>query len=509
LVSIEKYEDYNHRRVPLAGLLSLALALSLAGCSEMPLATPEEMVAFEQAGTITPVLDMTRVEKAQLTTGPYRVVRGDVLEFTMAALLQAVTAAEVQAAQGGRTPVINPYLARVRDNGAIVLPAVGPMIVAGLSLSQIEERVTEAYRSYVVPHPSVFVRVAEYKMAKVYIAGAVKTPGVYTLQADQMTLSHLLTHAGGITEAGAAVVRLLRSSPARPAAARIIPVNAPSADRPIGARQDANEGAGPPNGPRGVEDPEADPSAQAAERDGSPSGLPVRNLALESLSLTPDFGLGGPSQTWTLTLGDLEAGRRPKSQNISLSPAAAIVPSGQDASGLAEADSTDLGPRGSDVLPVGAGGPEARPIVLPVVNTNIPYRDIALDEGDTVVVEPVQMPLFSVLGLVMRPGNFPYPTGAHYNLTQAIAFAGGLDPVARPFYATVYRLKEDGTIARAPFRLMKSDKFTEALGTPIRPGDVVAVEHTLRTHFNTAVHDLLRINAGIYLSGRDLGLTNY
>ncbi len=351
--------------------MSLFLVLVSAGCSDqVRMPTAEELEAFEQARSTVPTVDMDRIEKAKLKTGPYRVVRGDVLEFTMPALLQAVTAKEVQAAQA-RSQAEYPYLCRVRDGGEIVLPAIGKMEVAGLSLAQIEEKVTDAYEGYVVTLPSVFVRVSEFKKSKVYITGAVEEPGVYALQADQMTLSYLLTEAGGISETGAAVVRVVRS-----------------------------EGPNEPN----------------------------------------------------------EAG------------AAA----------------------------------EAEPILLPVVDTDIPFQDVALEEGDTVVVEQTQMPLFSVLGLVSKPGNFPYPPNADYNLTQAIAYAGGFDPVAEPRYATVYRLKEGGGVARVPFRLIKDGEFTDVMATPILPGDVVAIEHTPRTRANTTIHNLVRFNTGIYIQGRDL-----
>jgi len=400
------------RRSPLGVLLPWTCVLCLAGCGDQVRElTLEEKAAFDQAGVVTPVIDMDRIERAVLKTGAYRVVPGDVLEVTMPVLLQAVTAAEVQATQS-RNQVVNPYLLRVRDNGTIALPAVGSMRVVGLPLSEIEERITAAYKDYVIPYPSVFVRVAEYKTARVYVAGAVKTPGVYALQADQMTLSSLLTQAGGISEAGAAVVRILR--PERPAEAAVETFS--DALKKVSA--DANDS----------------PEASLV------SSPPAETATVEQLP-TPDAARG----------------RR-----------------------------------------------EAKPILLPVVNTNIPYRDVALDEGDSVVVQPVQMPMFSVLGLVAKPGNFPYPPGARYNLTQAIAFAGGLDPVARPYYATIYRLNEDGSVARAPFRLLKHDKFTDALGTPIRPGDVVAVENTPRTRMNTAVRDLFRLNAGIYVTGHDL-----
>jgi protein involved in polysaccharide export with SLBB domain len=451
-------------RLPWGVLFLWMLALCPAGCGDQVRElTLEEKLAFQQAGSVTPVIDMDRIERAILKTGPYRVVPGDILEVTMPVLLQAVTVAEVQSTQRG-IQVVNPYLLRVRANGTIALPAVGPMKVAGLPLSEIEERITDAYKDYVIPHPSVFVRVAEYKTARVYVAGAVRTPGVYALQADQMTLSSLLTQAGGVSEAGAAVVRILRSErPAEAAAGTFLDtvqkVASDANDRPeVRARvpnRDASRLGSPPpgeTGPVGTLSLASSPSASTAT--GEP--LPTRE------------GLGAP--------------------NAEFRVGEPLPPAKQSR-------------WGSDAA---LGRRAAKPILLPVVNANIPYRDVALDEGDSVVVEPVQMPLFSVLGLVAKPGNFPYPPGARYNLTQAIAFAGGLDRVARPYYVTIYRLKEDGSVARAPFRLLKNDKFTDALGTPIRPGDVVAVENTPRTRLNTAIRDLVRINAGFYISGNDL-----
>ena len=147
---------------------------------------------------------------------------------------------------------------------------------------------------------------------------------------------------------------------------------------------------------------------------------------------------------------------------------------------------------------------ETQALVLPVRGWNIPFRDVVLKEGDTVVVEQLQVPLFSVLGLVNRPGNFPYPPTAQYTLAQAIGFAEGLDPVADPRYATIYRLTKDGTTTRVAFKLIEEGEFTEALATPVKPGDVVAVEHTARTRANTTINHLLRINTGLYLTGHDL-----
>lgn len=137
-------------------------------------------------------------------------------------------------------------------------------------------------------------------------------------------------------------------------------------------------------------------------------------------------------------------------------------------------------------------------LVLPVKGLNIPFADVALQDGDSVTVEQFEQPLFTVIGLVNRPDNFPYPPDAQYNLMQALGFAGGLDKTVEPRYATVYRLKPDRTVVRAVFKIVEDSHLTNALSTLIKPGDIIAVEHTPRTRTNLFLYSLFRINLGIY-----------
>jgi len=144
------------------------------------------------------------------------------------------------------------------------------------------------------------------------------------------------------------------------------------------------------------------------------------------------------------------------------------------------------------------------PLVLPVKGLNIPFADVALQDGDTVIVERLELPLVTVVGLVNKPGNFPYPPDARYNLMQALGFAGGFNQAANPRYATVYRMKPDRTIVHAIFPLVKGSRMTEALGILIKPGDIVAVEHTPRTRKNVFLDKVFRINFGAYVPLGDL-----
>ena len=139
------------------------------------------------------------------------------------------------------------------------------------------------------------------------------------------------------------------------------------------------------------------------------------------------------------------------------------------------------------------------PFVLPVKGLNIPFADAALQDGDSVIVERLELPLFTVLGLVNRPGNFPYPPDVRYNLMQAVGFAGGLDKAAEPRYATIYRLRPDGTIVSAIFKVVEGPNLTDALNTLIKPGDIVAIEHTPRTRTKLFLDRVFRINMGLYV----------
>jgi protein involved in polysaccharide export with SLBB domain len=140
----------------------------------------------------------------------------------------------------------------------------------------------------------------------------------------------------------------------------------------------------------------------------------------------------------------------------------------------------------------------SEPLVLPIRGLNVPFADVQLQDGDRVVVERLSEPLVTVIGLVNRPGNFPYPPDIQYNLMQVLAFAGGLNEVADPHYATVYRLKPDGTSTSAILRIVKDSKLTEAARTLIKPGDIVAVEQTPRTRTAMFLDRVFRINLGAY-----------
>ena len=110
--------------------------------------------------------------------------------------------------------------------------------------------------------------------------------------------------------------------------------------------------------------------------------------------------------------------------------------------------------------------------------------------------------VFTVMGLVNKPDAFDYPPDVQYNLMEALAFAGGLDMVADPRYVKVFRQDADGEVLQATFGI--GDKALKgAYEVAIKPGDVIYVDHTLRTRINKFLSDVFHITVGAEARYRD------
>ena len=576
----------------------LLTCICLVGCSDkVTLPSAEQLIEFENAGPVPPSIDMDRLVRAKISSGPYRVVPNEVLELTMPAILRVVTTDEADGA--GRDAV---YICRVSETGVITLPIVGEIQVAGKTLAQIESAVVDAYYpEYALTLPSVFARVMEYKTAKVSISGAVQTPGIYSLRNDQMSLVALIMEAGGIIDEGAALIRIIHSENYDDYGSREIfekeientkkekyePFNTalvePSAStlqlrendvqfsyKQLSKRSTAgvmkitfnnkilfNEQMDVTSEierlvllkqlswkePRvSIDDVGRKLSALAKEVKSI-----YRKTEDDSSSISESISsYTNMNNTWDMkdTLHEKEQttpGTRTFVNKTATWPRAKpklFRPDYDRHNGInnvlnkniySNTDSyTDNSERNIninkainkellEILDLVSSKnnvdeekknelPGHESIILPVKGFNIPFVDVKLQEGDSVIVERLEQPLFSVVGLVSRPGNFPYPPDVEYNLMQALAFAGGLDPSAEPRYATIYRLNPDGTIVSAAFEIVhvgNSSQLTDALNTLIKPGDIISVEHTPRTRTKVFLDSIFRINIGTYFSLND------
>ena len=85
----------------------------------------------------------------------------------------------------------------VDDTGAINLPLLGQVKVAGMTIREIDRHLTELLAADFLVSPHITVGVEAYGSQPVQVLGAVKEPGVYYLHGST-TLLDVLAEAGGL-----------------------------------------------------------------------------------------------------------------------------------------------------------------------------------------------------------------------------------------------------------------------------------------------------------------------
>ena len=475
---------------------TVLLPVCLTGCSDqIHLPSAQELIEFENAGPLPPSVDMNRMVRAKISGGPYRVVRGDALELTMPAVVRFITTEE-----SGSGSAVMPYISRVNESGNIVLPIVGDIVAAGRTLSQIESDIIDAYYpKHVVTRPSVYARVLDYKTARVSITGAVLTPGIYSLRSDQMSLVALLMEAGGIIDEGAALIRIIHSdqdilnnddAEAKKVAQSF--ENLTDLNNMLPVKSTAHQIAANEN--------DIPPFFQQAVSSSAIGALTTRQG--EKRLLTEQKNIASNSQRPLLVYG---TARKEPLVSSTLAEGGLVSPAKPvryDCTKSNLINTAKISAPNESLriqrITEKSKSRESASLILPIKGFNIPFVDVALHDGDSVIVERLQQPLFTVMGLVNSPGNFPHPPDVQYTLMQAIGFAGGLNPIVEPRYVTIYRLKRDGKCISATFPIIDRKNLANASNTLIKPGDIVAVEHTPRTRTALFLDRSFRINIGTY-----------
>ena len=100
---------------------------------------------------------------------------------------------------------------RVATNGSITFPLIGNVKIAGLTVSDAEQKLEKDLQAY-LKTPSVSFLIKEYANKTVYVLGQVKKPSsIPILPEKTMTLLEAITSAGGFTDVAAiSKVKILR-----------------------------------------------------------------------------------------------------------------------------------------------------------------------------------------------------------------------------------------------------------------------------------------------------------
>ena len=186
-------------------LILLLLSVFFCGCSgDVVVTSPEKLAEFNSAGPLKPEMDIDRLFGSNASLTAYRLIPDDLLEIKIPEVLQGIESLV-------NSEIPRSYICRVRLDGSITIPVVGPIIVEGSTVPELEARIIEAYYPrYTQTPPSVVAEMIKYSTIKATITGAVENPGVYELRNDQRSVVSLIMAAGGIVKDGAAVISIVQ-----------------------------------------------------------------------------------------------------------------------------------------------------------------------------------------------------------------------------------------------------------------------------------------------------------
>jgi polysaccharide export outer membrane protein len=105
-------------------------------------------------------------------------------------------------------PEISKDPMRLSEGGSIELPMIGAIQAVGMTPTQLAAEIRKRLDSF-VRSPEVSVDLVEVKSRPVSVMGAVKSPGVYQLNA-QKRLLEVLAGAGGVDESAGSVIHISR-----------------------------------------------------------------------------------------------------------------------------------------------------------------------------------------------------------------------------------------------------------------------------------------------------------
>jgi polysaccharide biosynthesis/export protein len=179
-----------------AMVICVSMVTALIGCR----ATSYTAARLPPHLEVPPAPATTGINLAQMVGrgggGTSQIEYGDLVEITIASGLE--------------TQHVEPVSARVAQDGAVLVPLVGPVPIDGLEPIDAEQRIAAAaVERGVFRQPYVTLRIAERAVNRVTVIGAVAEPGVVELPRGSSDLISALAAAGGLADDASTEVDVL------------------------------------------------------------------------------------------------------------------------------------------------------------------------------------------------------------------------------------------------------------------------------------------------------------
>jgi len=187
----------------------LTLVMILSGCARY-----DEIPSGTRLSVTTPILEQKPVEipvppkQDQIGAVEYHVGSGDVLAINVPGISEPRLATDGQKGLQGY---------RVYSSGKVLLPIVGGVTVAGLTVDEVQLKLQDVFRPY-IKDPVVSVEILEFKSQPVYLLGSFNQAGVQYLDRPVSLIQGIALGGGLAPSANLRGARLVRED-------RVLPVD--------------------------------------------------------------------------------------------------------------------------------------------------------------------------------------------------------------------------------------------------------------------------------------------
>jgi polysaccharide biosynthesis/export protein len=169
------------------------VALGLASCAWIGV-TPDARAQAPAGAPATPAA----------ATAQYRLALGDTIRITVF-----------------QVPDLS-LETRINEAGAISYPLLGSVSLAGLTVTEAEQRIARGLRDgNFVKQPQVSITLTQARGNQVSVLGQVGRPGRYPLETGEVRLTDMLATAGGISQSGSDIVVVMGTRNGQPYRAEV------------------------------------------------------------------------------------------------------------------------------------------------------------------------------------------------------------------------------------------------------------------------------------------------
>lgn len=443
---------------------------------------------------------------------------------------------------------------QVSTTGYIDMPLVGTLKIEGLTASQAKQAIINAYSPDILRSPTVAVSVVSERQNTFSALGAVSRPGTYNIPRKDCRLLEAIALAGGISQTNIRYLYVIRPAPAsraeeagKPAGPTTVPTGVPTLPElpslpslPALPALPALPGETGTTAPSPTTGTGTQPPATSATSTSKPidneAALKELNEALNPKNTTapakapapaimPRYSMNADESatstaattaattvattttcaTTTNAADEAELKKTVKEPKWVYVAGQGWVRMSEDAN-LAAASQPTSAPCGDAATQTATADPfgwhkldkvdQSRIIAINVrkLQDGNPLMNIVLRNNDIIMVPPLEMGEFYVMGEVQRPGVYSL-AGRRVTVKMAIAAAGNLGPISNPKNAILIRRIGDNQEQVFPidieaiFRGEENDVF-------LKPDDVIAVGQSCLSPFLIVLRNAFRLTYG-------------